>query len=155
MSAKPKELKKPVKLPGADDLEKLAGIIQTWEEHRRVRDIAGGNRQASEAVLEQITGPFTELELIHSLLNAAEMQAADTFTKWRESLNFELREDGSPKNFPVSTGPIYEFYELLRVVMGSGDKELIAAWLAERSWAERILIPFMLKQKADHSIITR
>ena len=88
MSAK---RKKQDYVPGRYDVESLAGLIQEWEEHRRVRDMGGGNRRMSEAILEQITGKRTEFELIHGILNAYEEAAEREFQQWRESHSYEPR----------------------------------------------------------------
>lgn len=151
MSAKRKKDKMPaIHL----DLEGLASILQTWEEHRRVRDMGGGNRRDSETILAQITGKWTDIELIHGMINAYEREAEAAFRDWRKSHSFELQADDSKTSRKDPAEEIYRFHELLRVVVASGDKELIAAWLAERSWAERILASYMFKQKPSREIIT-
>ena len=154
MSAKRKR-KKPEYVPVTLDVESLASMISAWEEHRRVRDMGGGNRKMSEAVLEQITGKWTEFELLHGLINDYERRAEEAFQKWRLSHSFGLRaeDEAAPVRRDLST-EIYEFRELLRAVMASGDKDLIKAWLAERSWSETVLIPLILSQKPTGEIIT-
>ena len=151
MSAKPK---KDSAGPGLYAVEGLTGMIQDWEEQRRVRDMGGGNRQMSEFILEQITGKWTAFELIQGMLNEYEKEAETTLQIWRESLGFSvLEEDPASRSRDVSR-EIFKFHELLRAVMATGDKDLIHAWLAERSWSERILIPLMLSQKPSHAIVT-
>ncbi|MES2923890.1 MAG: hypothetical protein V4819_20215 [Verrucomicrobiota bacterium] len=153
MSAKRKK-KKPEYVPVTYDVAALAKMIQEWEELRRVRDLDGWNRQMSELILKQITGKRTALEALHGMLNAYEEAGEVEFQKWRKSLNFEPPgEDSAPVRRDLSA-QIYQFHELLRAVMASGDKELIKAWLAERSWSESILIPLMLSQKPTGEIIT-
>ena len=91
MSAK---RKKQDYVPSRYDVENLAGLIQEWEEHRRVRDMGGGNRRMSEAILKQITGKRTEFELMHGMLNAYEKEAETEFQQWRESLSYEPQGEG-------------------------------------------------------------
>ena len=108
----------------------------------------------SEFILEQITGKWTAFELIQGMLNEYEKEAETTLQIWRESLEFAvLEEDPASRSRDVSR-EIFKFHELLRAVMATGDKDLIHAWLAERSWSERILIPLMLSQKPSHAIVT-
>ena len=151
MSAK---RKKQDYVPGRYDVESLAGLIQEWEEHRRVRDMGGGNRRMSEAILEQITGKRIEFELIHGILNAYEEAAEREFQQWRESLSYEPQGEGQEPVRRDLSAEIFKFYELLRAVKASGDKELIKSWMAERSWSEMILIPLLLSQKPSRKIIT-
>ena len=151
MSAK---RKKQDYVPSRYDVENLAGLIQEWEEHRRVRDMGGGNRRMSEAILKQITGKRTEFELMHGMLNAYEKEAETEFQQWRESLSYEPQGEGPDPVWRALFAEIMEFYELLRVVKASGDKELIKSWMAERSWSEMILIPLLLSQKPSRKIIT-
>ena len=146
--------KKPDYVPVRRDVESLASLIQEWEEHRRVRDMGGGNRHMSEAVLERITGKRTEFELFHGMLNAYEEAAEREFQQWRESHSYEPQGEGQEPVRRDVSAEIFKFYELLRVVKASGDKELIKAWLAERSWSEIILIPLLLAQKPSRRIIT-
>lgn len=139
---------------GRYDVETLVILLQEWEEYRRIRDMGGGDRHMSEAILEQITGKKTEFELFHGMLNAYEQEAEKAFQDWRESLSFEPQDEGQePVRRDLST-EIFKFYELLRVVKASGDKELIKAWMLERSWSEKILIPLLLSQKPSRRVIT-
>ena len=151
MKSKPRNTKKAAAEERRYDVEGLALMLQDWEEHRRVRDMGGGNRQMSEKILAQITGKWTEFENVHGLLNAYEERAEQTFQEWRKSLSFELMEQPAP---PDRSKEIFALYELLRVVLKCGDKDLQAAWFAERTWAETILIPLMLQQKPNHNITT-
>jgi hypothetical protein len=152
----PRKKKNPEPPPAPYTLESVLALIQEWLEIRRIRDFGFGSRHASNAYLYQMPGKHTSFEGATEMLNILEEKAELAFTEWRELLelgSFELDAGNESKPRDLS-GEVLEFYEMLRVVRNSGDKDLIKRWLSERSWSEKLLIPLLLNQKPTGKTIT-
>jgi hypothetical protein len=118
-------------------------FLNDWEKIRAIRDSFWGNLQGSEKHLSQITGEFTPLEDVTSLLNKFETCAREDFEQWRRDLSHVPPSDTSEKPTLAHKNPderLMELYESYRVIVQTKDKDLLNYWFAEQSYPMKFLI---------------
>jgi hypothetical protein len=129
------------------NLEEAIGLLQRWVKLRKLRDQGGGSMEESESVLSRLSGKFTDIEEIYSLMNAYEREALEAVAIWRDGLSYEPEGEADSGMGIDPSAEMLRCFEEFRAIAATGDRDLLRVWFKEQSWSTRLLIPRLFTQE--------